>query len=202
MSSQWLDEVLVSGQISAAIAFNYINRLDMLIISTNHTFINETIDVMRLDRITGSVNYGKTAALLKNSKNLLDKKSKPFVICSEINRRYDTPENLLLALILVSAMIYSEKFITMTRKLVMPIRGIKPTIRKLQVIRKQLAVLLTEKSIRQILPIAIDSRGHVNGLFQSMRERIQLGRTPTYFLNIYYLFDKWRYYTRIRIKKY
>jgi hypothetical protein len=139
----------------------------------------------------GSVNYSRTSELRLRNINYAKNEA---VVCSEISRSYNTPENKLLALILFSIMMYCDKCLTMER-MVLSSDQIYPTINKLQVIRSQIAMLLSERSIKQILPISLESINNINNLFGLMIKRIQSGRTPLYFIKIYNLFYKWKYYS-------
>jgi hypothetical protein len=99
----------------------------------------------------GAVNYGKTIALRRRNPTLSNS-----VICSEIHRSYDTPENRLLALILFSITMYCDKYLRLEKDLIETNnRRIDSTIKELQKIRAYVSSLLSIKIIRQILPFAI-----------------------------------------------
>jgi hypothetical protein len=163
-------------------------------LARNPSFMNITKDVERDDRIMGAVNYKKTTLLRHRGLTYANK-----VICSEIHRSYDTPENRLLALILFAIMTYCDKYISIEGLVESIEEQINPTIEELQYIRRYVAILLSVKSIKQILPMAIDSRNDLDSLFDSMLKRIRLGKTHRYFAKIFNLFYKWKYYISVSL---
>jgi hypothetical protein len=94
-------------------------------LSRNLSFENTTREVERDDRIMGAVNYRKTVVLRKQRPN------SGIAVCTEIHRRNETPENLLLALVLFSIMLYCDKYLKLSG-LIEWIDRIDPTIRELQ----------------------------------------------------------------------
>lgn len=160
-------------------------------LSRNLSFKNITREVERNDRIMGAVNYRKTALLRKQSLT-----NSRIAVCTEIHRSNDTPENLLLALVLFSIMLYCDKYLKLSG-LIEWIERIDPTIRELQSIRSHTSILLSVKAIREILPLAIDSIAEIDRLLHLMLRRIQQGKVPKYFTKIYSLYSKLRYYVLV-----
>jgi hypothetical protein len=160
-------------------------------LSRNLSSENITREVERTDRIMGAVNYRKTAILRKQSLT----KSR-IAVCTEIHRSKETPENILLVLVLFSIMSYCDKYIKLSG-LVEWIGQIDPTIRELQSIRAYTSILLSVKAIKEILPSAIESIAEIDKLFHLMLTRIQQGKVPKYFAKIYSLYSEWRYYVLV-----
>lgn len=167
---------------------NHMHALTYL--SRNLSFENTTREVERDDRIMGAVNYRKTVLLRKQRPN------SGIAVCTEIHRRNETPENLLLALVLFSIMLYCDKYLKLSG-LIEWIDRIDPTIRELQSIRSYTSNLLSRKAIKQILPLAMESIAEMDKLFHLMLKRIQRGKIPKYFAKIYSLYSKWRYYVLV-----
>ena len=154
-----------------------------------------TREVERSDRIMGAVNYGKTIGLRKRNPG------SNIVVCSEIHRSYDTPENRLLVLILFSIMMYCDKYLRLEEDLVETTdRRFDPTMEELERIRSYVTTLLSGKTIRQILPLAIDSANNLDDLFNKMLKRIQQGKTPKYFVKVFSLYHKWKHYIMVSSK--
>jgi hypothetical protein len=148
-------------------------------------------EVERNDHISGAIDYGKTALIRReqNSDNL--KK----VVCKEIQRSYHTPENTLLAIILFSIMVYCDRYISLT-SLVLSKEKFDPTIRELELIRERVGSLLSSKRIKEIISAAELSLTNINNLFNMMLKRIQLERTPMYYMAIFNLFYKLKDYVK------
>jgi hypothetical protein len=155
--------------------------------------------VDRNDRIMGAVNYGKTIALRQRSRA-----NSNSVVCSEIHRSYDTPESRLLALILFSITMYCDKYLRFEEDLRVDeettVRRFDPTIEELRRIRSYISTLLSIRTIRQVLPMAIKSVNDLDYLFNWMLKRIQQGKTPRYFVKVFSLFQKWRHYIMVSSK--
>ncbi|MEO9296020.1 MAG: hypothetical protein ABI347_10550 [Nitrososphaera sp.] len=152
------------------------------------SFTNVTRDVVRSDRVMGSIDYAKTMKLKQQIPS-----GKNRVVCLEIARSYDTPENVLLAMILFSIMIYCDKCLSL-EALVESRDKLNPTIRELRTIRSYVSNLLSVKGIKNLVPNAIDSLENVDHLFEDLRKRILLGRVPSYYADILRLFERWRNY--------
>jgi hypothetical protein len=157
-------------------------------LAQNPTFQNEVRESVRNDRIMGSINYLKTSRLRQSSNEY--KKS---VVCQEILRNYNAPENILLTLILFSILIYCDKSLALDA-LVESANKLNPTMTQLKTIRHHISSLLAMKIIRDILPKAIDSLSQVDELFGIMKNRIERGKIPRYYANILNFFEKWRNY--------
>jgi len=143
----------------------------------NPNFITSTIEVERNDYIIGAIDFRKTALLRQQTNS--DKANT--VVCKEIRRCYDTVENRLLAIVLFSIMIYCDKYLSLD-PLVLTKDKFDPTIEQLKFIREGVATLLSSKRIKEILSNAILSSNEADNLFNLMLRRIQLGKTPAYFM--------------------
>jgi hypothetical protein len=173
---------------------NYLDALKYLV--RNPTFENITKDIERNDRIMGAVNYGRTTALRQRNLTLSNS-----VVCSEIHRSYETPENRLLALILFSIIMYCDKYLKLEDNLIETTdRHFDPTMEELRRIRSYISSLLSVKIIRQILPSAIDSANDLDGLFNNMLKRIKQGKAPKYFAEVFSLYHRWKYYIIVSSK--
>ncbi len=168
---------------------NHMHALTYL--SRNLSFENITREVERNDTIMGALNYSKT--VLRRKQNLNDS---GIVVCSEIHRSNETPENMLLALVLFSIILYCDKYLKLSG-LIESINRIDPTIRELQSIRSYTSNLLTAKAIKQILPLAVESIAEIDKLFRLMLTRIHREKIPKYFARIYSLYSYWRYYVLV-----
>ena len=168
---------------------NHMHALTYL--SRNLSFENTTREVERNDRIMGAVNYRKTALLRKQRLT-----NSGIAVCTEIHRHNETPENLLLALVLFSIILYCDKYLKLSG-LIEWVKRIDPTIRELQSIRSYTSNLLSGKAIKEILPLATESIAETDKLFHLMLKRIQRGKIPKYFTKIYSLYSKWRYYVLV-----
>lgn len=160
-------------------------------LSTHHTFDNIIVETKRNDRIMGSVNLRKT--ILIKQREIQREKN---IICSEIKRNYETPENLLIAIILISIISYCDKFIKLNR-LVELIRRIDPTISELRIIRNYVQLLLSKQLFQKILPIALEYRNNINNLMEEIKIRIKQQKISVHFVNIFKLFYEWNYFISI-----
>lgn len=169
---------------------NHLHALTYL--ARNPSFENITEEVERNDRIMGAINYGKTISLRKRNP------SSNIIVCSEIHRSYDTPENRLLVLILFSIMMYCNKYLRLEGDLVETTnRRFDPTIEELQRIRSYVSTLVSIRTIRQILPLAIESADGLDDLFNKMLKRIEQGKTPKYFAKVFSLYHKWKHFIMV-----
>jgi hypothetical protein len=160
-------------------------------LSTHPTFDNIIVEIKRSDRIAGSVNLRKT--ILAKQRAIQKENS---LICSEIRRKYETPENLLVVIILISIISYCDKFIKLSR-LVESIRRIDPTISELRIIRNYVQVLLSKQLFRKILPIALEYRNNMTNLIEEIKTRIKQQKISVHFTNIFKLFYEWNYFISI-----
>jgi hypothetical protein len=161
-------------------ALNYLVR--------NPSFIPLTKEVERDDRIMGAINYKKTTQLRQRE---LQNRNK--VVCLEIIRRQNTPENLLLAQIVFSIAMYCDKYISM-EGLVESQDNILPTINNLITIRNYASQLLSTKWIKDILPEAIGLLHNSDKLFEALMIRIRLNKIPSYYVDIFNLLYQWKYF--------
>jgi hypothetical protein len=61
-------------------------------------------------------------------------------------------------------------------------------------IRNYAISLLSSNTMKRTLPYAIDSISNFDILFRNMIDRIYLGKVPKYFIGIYNLLYKWKYF--------
>jgi hypothetical protein len=161
---------------------------------TSITVINE---IERQDRIMGSTNIQKT--ILVNRQ--ISRKSKS-VVCNEIHRTINSPENQILADILLSIILYCDRYISRSGFLNSGAHLDNPTLDYLKSIRNYAISLLSSNTMKRTLPYAIDSISNFDILFRSMIDRIYLGKVPKYFIGIYNLLHKWKYFVWVSSKKY
>ena len=156
---------------------------------SKHTrFDNIVVETKRNDRIMGSINLSRTIAMKQREFN-----TENSIICSEIRRNFETPENLLLTLILASIVSYCDKFIRLDG-LVESIRRIDPTISELKMVRNYTYLLLSKQLFRTILPTALESRNNINYLLEQIKTRIEQKKISIHFVNIFKLFYDWKYF--------
>ena len=161
---------------------------------TSITVINE---VERQDRIMGSTNIQKT--ILANRHNLRESK---IVVCNEIHRTINSPENQILAQILFSIILYCDRYISRSGFLSSGTQLDNPTFNNLSSIRNYAISLLSSNTMKRSLPYAIASISNFDNLFRNMIDRIYLGKVPKYFTGIYNLLYKWKYFVWVSSKKY
>lgn len=151
--------------------------------------INESLpkEVERSDRLMGSISYSSTTRLRQRTPG-----SSSSVICLEIHRSFDTPENRILALILLSIANYCDKY-TYLEGLVESRNRIEPTIEDLKKIRVHVTSLLSSKAIRQVLPTAISSTEQIDQIFIAISKRIRENRIPVIYFSIIKLLFYWRH---------
>lgn len=158
-------------------------------LSRNPTFENLTQDIGRSDRVMGAINYGKTL-----EHRIRNHTEENIIFCSEIIRSYNTPENMILAIVLFSTMIYCDKYMKLDQVLIKTINSrFDPTIAELQKIRTFVSNLLSIKIMRQILPQSLDSANNLDLLLTKMRVRIQQGKIPEHYTKVLQLFKMWRH---------
>ncbi|MEM3007881.1 MAG: hypothetical protein QXY15_07500 [Candidatus Nitrosotenuis sp.] len=156
--------------------------------------INESLpkEVERSDRIMGSISYSSTARLRQRTPQ-----SSSNVVCLEIHRSFDTPENRILALILLSIANYCDKY-TYLEGLAESRNQIEPTVEDLKKIRVYVTSLLSSKAIRQVLTAAVSSIDQIDQLFVILSKRIRENRIPVVYLSIIKLLFYWRHRLYIR----
>jgi len=96
---------------------------------------------------------------------------------------------------------YCDKYLRFEEDLVeTTVRRFDPTIEELRRIRSYISTLLSIRTIRQVLPMAIKSVNDLDYLFNWMLKRIQQGKTPRYFVKVFSLYQKWRHYIMVSSK--
>jgi len=118
------------------------------------------------------------------------------IICSEIKRNYETPENILVAIILVSILSYCDKFIKIY-ELTESLKGFDHTIYELKIIRKNVYLMLSKQLFRKILPVAIGLRNSLNTLIELISKRVKQQKISFHFINIFKLVYEWNYFISI-----
>ena len=161
--------------------FSYLTR--------NPNFFSNIVEVEGTDHVTGVIDYRKTALLRQQTNS--DNTNR--IVCKEIQRSYDTIENRLLVIILFSIMIYCDKYLSLD-SLVLTKERFDPTLEELKSIRERVASLLSSKRIKEILSRTTISPTEIGNLFSLMLRRIQLGKTPPYFITTFNLFCKLKDY--------
>jgi hypothetical protein len=151
-------------------------------------FVNTLQEREREDRIMGAINYGKTIQLRQREALSNDK-----AICIEIQRSFDTPENRLLALVLLSIVAYCDKYLVKNGEMESGTRIDMHTLSTLQLIQQYTVSLMTTRSLKQIMSYAMSSAQDYDSLLKLMMNRIYQGKIPNYFANILKLFYEWRY---------
>jgi len=151
-------------------------------------------EVERNDRIMGSPNIQKTIAINRvYSKNTT-------VVCNEIHKTMDTPENHVLAQILFSIVIQCNKYLLKGGKLDSGALIDNPTLDILSSLRDYTADLLSTNTIKSVLPNAIATLANFESIFKSMIERLYLGKVPSHFAGMYNILHKWKYFVWISNK--
>jgi hypothetical protein len=160
-------------------------------LSKHIRFENIVVETKRNDRIMGSINLSRTIAMKQREFN-----TENSIICSEIRRNFETPENLLLTLILASIVSYCDKFIRLDG-LVESIKRIDPTISELKMVRNYTYLLLSKQLFRTILPTALESRNNITHLLEQIKTRIEQKKISIHFVNIFKLFYDWKYFVSL-----
>lgn len=157
-------------------------------VGTHLSKTSELNEVVRSDRLMGSVSYSSTRKLM--SKPSASKSA----VLWEIERSLGTPENKLFVFVIFSMMFYCEKYLSTNGLLRTEGRLDSPTLSGLKAIRLFSNELLKTPSIRKILVNSIDELSQVKKLFHEMIDRVKKGMIPSYYASIYNLLYKWRYY--------
>jgi len=152
----------------------------------NPTVESYTKEAERSDRIMGSVNHSATSRLQGEGLQGLSK-----VVCHEIHRSFDTPENRIVALILLSIANYCDRYLHL-EDLKDIKKHIEPTVEDLKKVRACVTILLSARHVRQILPAAVTSADNVNILFSMVVTRIKKGRIPPIYHSMLRLLSQWR----------
>jgi hypothetical protein len=167
-----------------ALVTEHIEALTYLVRNPNSSVHSE--NVVRGDRIMGALNYPQTRRLRQKEWGSAMK-----VVCSEIHRGYNTPENKALALILFAIVAYCDRFLSM-EELVYSKAKPSPTIEKLKIIKANASILLSVKHIKETLAGVIESPQEFDHILAQIQGRLVEGRIPYHFSGILKLFYQWR----------
>lgn len=163
-------------------------------LTRNPTSLTKVEQVIRSDRVMGSINIQKSMANIGHRVNHTE------IVCNEIHKTMDTPENFILAQILFSMLIFCNRYIFGSGILPSGAHLGKITLDDLNSIRSYTTNLLSTNVIKRLLPIAIDNIDNFDNLFRMMIDRIYLGRISTNFAGIYNVLHKWKYFVWISSK--
>lgn len=166
-------------------------------LTRNPTRLTSIQEVIRKDRIMGSINIQKTNLINVNT----EQKSKK-VVCNEIHKTNVTPENLILGQILFSILIYCNRYISTSGILKSGAHLDIPTLDGLASIRNYIINLLATNTIKSILLQAIEHINNFDSLFKMMTDRIYLGKVPNYFIGIYNMLHQWKYFVWVSSRNY
>lgn len=148
-------------------------------------------EVERRNRVMGSINFQKTRTILQQNP------TERIVICNEIHKTMDTPENIITAQILYSIAVQCNKYLSNGGRLKSGACLDNPTLQLLAFIRAYTMDLLSTKTMRNVLPTAISNLSNFESLFSSVIERIYLTKVPRYFIGIINLLYTWKYFVWI-----
>ena len=84
------------------------------------------------------------------------------IICSEIHKNFNTPENIFLVIILLSIVFYCTKYIKLEG--LVESNRLNLTIHELMTIQMYVSKILATRIIKQIVPSAIESTYKLNEL--------------------------------------
>ena len=168
----------------------------LVFLARNPSSITRIEEIERTDRIMGSVNVRKTMQCL----NYAGQKPQ-IVVCNEIHKSIDTPENIILAQILFAILVYCNRYLSGSPILKSGASLDVPTLQSLAFIRNFVINLLATKSIKANLPRAIDNINNFESFFKLMIDRIYLGKVPRNFVGIYTLLHQWKYYVWVSSKE-
>ena len=158
-------------------------------------YVNTIREREREDRIMGAISYGKTLRLRQS-----DAHSKDKAVCLEIHKSFDTPENILLASVLISVVAYCDKYLVRNGELESGIKIDEHIVSSLKLIQQYTTGLLVTRPIKQIIPYTENSLSSYHDLFKLTMDRVYLGKIPKYFANILKLFYEWRYFRWVTAK--
>jgi hypothetical protein len=164
--------------------FNYLVR--------NPSSFTITKEVQRNDRIMGSVNLQKTFAI-----HLKYPTQRNTVICNEIHKTSNTPENYILAQILFSINIICNGYISKKGVLNSGVVIDEPTIKNLEYIQNYTIDLLSTKVIKEILPYAISNISNYESYLEIIVQKIFNGILPRYYIGLTNILRKWKYFVWI-----
>jgi hypothetical protein len=145
--------------------------------------------VARRDRIMGAPSLPETWKLRTRASDEHNS-----VVCLEIERRLDTPENMLLCLVLLSIVLYCDSFLRENGIATTRESSDDTLLSELRSIRRFANTLLSRKSLRDLLPVAVARVGELKILFRAMIDRVRTGRIHPAYAALYRLFYQWRYF--------
>jgi hypothetical protein len=166
-------------------------------LTRNPTSLTQIEEVERKDRIMGSINNQKT--ILVNRFNFSKDK---IVVCNEIHKTMDSPENHVLADILFSIVLYCNMHISNSGYLKSGIRLGPLTIENINYIKNYATNLLSSNTMKKTLPQALSNISNFDVLFRDILTRVYLGKAPLYFAEILNLLHKWKYFVWVSTKEY
>ena len=166
-------------------------------LTRNPTSLTQIDVIERKDRIMGSINIQKTH-LLNRLNFSQDKK----VVCNEIHKTMDSPENHVLADILFSIVLYCNRHISNSGYLKSGARLGLLTIQNLSSIKNYATSLLSSNTMKRTLPQALSNISSFDVLFRDMISRVYLGKVPIYYAEIFNLLYSWKYFVWVSTKKY
>ena len=163
------------------------SRKQLQYMASGLTKRNEQLRVSRTDRVMGAISYSDTIRVRRQNSNSKE------VVLWEIKRSFDTPSNNLLALVLISIVLYCEKYLSHDRLQNGDIID-SQSLEKLTAIRNWANGLLKIPTLRAILPKAIERRGEVREMLAEVQRDVGLGKAPVSFLGLYTLLYSWKFY--------
>jgi hypothetical protein len=166
-------------------------------LTRNLTSLIAIDEVERHDRIMGSINTQKTIAANRNNFS----KTKA-VICNEIHKNKNSPENQILIHILFSIVLYCDRYISTSGILNSGACLDGPTLYNLNSVRNYAITLLSSDAVKRIMPYALSNISNFDHFFIEMMNRIYLGKIPEFFTGIYNLLHKWKYFVWLSSKNY
>ena len=148
---------------------------------------NDQFKTIRSDRIMGAVSYSDTRRIREQRPG-----SKDFVAW-EMRSGFDTPANNLLALILISIVLYCEKYLPDGR---LKNGGVldSPTIGSLERLGSWATGLLKIPRLKLLLPTAVQQRGQVKKMLKEVLENARLGKNPAYYVSLSRILYSWKFY--------
>ena len=129
-------------------------------LTRNPTSLTKIEQVIRSDRVMGSINIQKTMANYGHHLNHTK------VVCNEIHKSMDTPENFILTQILFSILVFCSRYIYRSGILPSGAHLGSITLDDLNSIRSYTTNLLSTNVIKHLLPKAIDNIGDFDNLFK------------------------------------
>jgi hypothetical protein len=120
----------------------------------------------------GAINYRKTITMRQRIGD-------NSIIYSEIHKNFNTPENIFLVIILLSIVFYCTKYIKLEG--LVESNRINPTLQELITIQMYVSKILTTRTIKRIIPTAIESTNKLNELLLLTLTRLYNQKIPKNF---------------------